>query len=150
MKLDPIGCLCTTAALDLQLSKGLSWQDLTVQHLVWGQLEPRGRSGSRMPVCLVVELDVVRKRVCIFPLFSYWQAGDRSHFLLSALITWWPCWEVPPLTAAYKPARGLVAVMFGYSGLMLLCMWGVLKFCEIYGSDRLQLYAHTVLDEASF
>ena len=36
------------------------------------------------------------------------------------------------MTAAYKLARGLVAVMFGYSGLMLLCMWCVLKLCTIY------------------
>jgi len=66
--------LCTTAALDLQLSKEQSWQDWTLRHLVWGQLEPRGRSGTRMPVDL--ELDVVRKRVCIFPLFSCRQAGQ--------------------------------------------------------------------------
>ncbi len=69
LKQQPICCLCTNAALDLPLSKEECWQDLTLRHLVWEQSEPRGRPGARMPVYLVVELDVVRKRVCIFPLF---------------------------------------------------------------------------------
>ena len=60
-----------SAAPDLKLSKNKSQQDLTLRHLVWEQSAPRGRSGTLMPVNLVVELDVVRKQVCIFPHFSY-------------------------------------------------------------------------------
>ena len=92
-----------------------------------------------MPVDLVVELDVVRKRVCIFPLFSYWQAGGRNYFLLNDLIRWLPCWEVPPLNAACTPARGsgcsdVWSRDCELSELMLLCetMWCMLKLCEVY------------------
>lgn len=44
-------------------------------------------------------------------------------FLVSDLVNWRPPEEVLSLIAACKPARGLVAVMCGYSprGLMLLC-----------------------------
>ncbi len=64
-----------------------------------------------MPVYSVVELDVVRKRVCISPHFSYWQAGDRTHFLLNDLIDWWPPEELLPLTVVRKPARNTVAIL---------------------------------------
>ena len=62
-----------------------------------------------MPVYSVVELDVVRKRLCISPHFSYWQARDRTHFLLNDLINRWPPEELLPL--GRKPARKTVAVL---------------------------------------
>ena len=62
-----------------------------------------------MPVYSVVELDVVRKRLCISPHFSYWQAGDRTHFMLNDLINQWPPEELLPL--GRKPARKTVAVL---------------------------------------
>jgi len=92
---------------------------LTLHHLVWEKseshpgLSPNQRSRSRtpMPVYSVVELDVVRKLVWISPNFSYWQAGDRIHFLLNNLIDWWPPEELLPLTVVHSPARGTVAVL---------------------------------------
>ena len=98
-------------APDQQFSKEQREQDLALCHLIWELSAPRGRSGTPMPVCLVVELDVVRKRVCICPHFSYWQAGDRNHFLLNDLIDWWPPEELRPLTVVCKPTRGTVAVL---------------------------------------
>ena len=64
-----------------------------------------------MPVYSVVELDVVRKRLCISPHFSYWQAGDRTHFLLNDLINRWPPEELLPLTVVRKSARNTLAVL---------------------------------------
>ncbi len=99
------------AVPDQQLSKEQREQHLTLRHLVWEQSAPRGRSRTPMPVYSVVELDVVRKRVCISPHFSYWQAGDRTHFLLNDLIDWWPPEELLPLTVVRKPARNTVAIL---------------------------------------
>ncbi len=98
-------------APDQQLSKEQREQDLTLCHLDWEQSASRGSSSTPMPVQSVVELDVVRKRVCISPHFSCWQAGDRNHFLLNDLIDWWPPEELLPLTVVCKPARGTVAVL---------------------------------------
>ncbi len=64
-----------------------------------------------MPVYSVVELDVVRKPVCISPHFNYWPAGDRIHFLLNNLIEWWPPEEFFPFTVVRNPARGTGAVL---------------------------------------
>jgi len=62
------------AAPDQQLSKEQSEQHSTLCHLLWEQSAPRGRSRTPMPVQSVVELDAVKKRVCMSPHFSYWQA----------------------------------------------------------------------------
>ena len=99
------------AAPDQLLSKEQREQDLTLRHLVWEESAPRGRSRTLMPVYTFVELDVVRKRVCICPHFSYWHAGDRTYFLLNDLIDWWPPEELLPLTMVRKPARNTVAVL---------------------------------------
>ena len=98
------------AAPDQQLSKEQREQDLTLRHLVWEESAPRGRSRTPVPLYSVVELDV-RKRVCISPHFSYWQARDRTHFLLNDLIDRWPPEELLPLTMVRKPARNTVAVL---------------------------------------
>ena len=81
-----------------------------MRHLVWEQSAFRNRFRTPMPAYLVVELDVVRKQVCMSSNFGYWQAGNRNHFLLNDLIDWWPPKELLPLTVVCKPARGTVVV----------------------------------------
>ena len=87
-----------TAVPDQQLSEEQMEQDLTLRHLVWEQSAFRNRFRTPMPAYLVVELDVVRKQVCMSSNFRYWQAGNRNHFLLNDLIDWWPPKELLPLT----------------------------------------------------
>ena len=48
---------------------------------------------------------------CISPHFSYWQDGDRPHFLFNDLSDWWPPEELLPLTVVRKPASKTVAVV---------------------------------------
>ena len=100
-----------TAAPDQQLSEEQREQNLTLCRLVQEESAPRSRSRTPMPVCSVVKLDVARKRVCMFPHFSCWQAGNRTHFLLNDLIDWWPPEKLLPLTVVRKPARNTVAVL---------------------------------------
>ena len=70
------------AVADQQVSEEQREQDFTLHHLIWEQSAPRGRSRTPMPVYS----DVVRKRFCNSPHFSYWQAGDRNYFLSNDLI----------------------------------------------------------------
>jgi len=69
---------CCFAALDHWLSTEQREQDLTLRHLMWEESAPCSSFRTPTLVYSVVELDIVRKEVCISPHFS-WQAGDRTH-----------------------------------------------------------------------
>ena len=114
LKRKPICCLSAPffAALHQQLSTEQRKQDLTLRHLAWEESAPCSSSRTPMSVYSVVELDVVRKGVCISPHFSYWQAGDRTHFLLNDLIDWWPPEELLPLIVVSKACQQGILLQF--------------------------------------
>ena len=78
-------------------------EDLTLRHLIWEQGARKGKSKQFIPSYAVVNLESVRRRVCISPHFSHWERGQRGHFLLNDLIELFPPEELLPRQCCLRP-----------------------------------------------
>ena len=82
-------------------------QDLGLQHLVWGQVRHKvqGRKTSWHPQYAIVEAQAAVQQVFISPHFAFWQAADRSHFLLNGMLDLWPPADLNPHTVPSSEER---------------------------------------------
>ena len=78
-----------------------------MRHLVEGQVrhKAQGCKTNWHPQYAVVEAQAAVQQVCISPHFAFWQAADRSHFLLNDMLDLWPPTDPIPHTVPFSEER---------------------------------------------